>query len=563
MKLMSIKKDAQEIAASICEIAGVDVVIVDDEMERVADTFRYPYKRIDIHTRSIVGSIVSSGQPQVVENKNYFQNCVECASRDQCQMQGLIGVPILLRGTVVGAIGVVLERNNAKRLLENVSLILTFLDQMANLLASKLGSRPDFSDLQSMSSQWEDMLDTMDSGVVLVDEKNAVVVHNKRFSRYFQIPEGQCHGRPLTELVEHPLVAEALRKRVDVNDQSIVIPLAQTTFHGAFHVKQMWQDGLHRGAVFIFRDTDGLSSEGILLYSSHESETIRQICGETPLGDQLQHRLHDPVRRDEPLFFCGASEEYLLRLALAFHNSAGRTGRFVLINGRSLHDARIVKNPFLTGDDITGTLMLAHQGTLCVSDVFELPVYIQHWFLSCLRADSPLFQGTFQAQFIFLHSRPAQSGELLFRDPELMNLLESHRLDVPDPLETGRRLQALLDRNLAHYSACYGKQGMTVEPAAWELLLSFPWQQDLLTPYKVMEYLVRSCDGVITREAVAALQSRLGSSPSKSARDYEQQEIQRLLDAGIPCDQIANLMHISRATLYRRIKKYDLKPERK
>lgn len=563
MKLMSIQKDAQEIAASICEIVGVDVVIVDSEMERVADTFRYPYSRIDIHTRSIVGSIVSSGQPQVVENKNYFQSCVECGSRELCQMQGLIGVPILLRGTTIGAMGVVLERHNAKRLLENVSLVLTFLSQMADLLSSKLSSRLDSSSLQRISSQWEDMLDTVDSGVVLVDEKNTIVVHNKRFSRDFQIPEGGCgQGKLLTELVDHPMVAEALRKRVDVSDQSIIVPLAHATFYGSFHVTQMWQDGLYRGAVFTFRDSNGLPSDDILLYTGRDAkETIRELCGESPIGDRLQRRLHDLEEREKPLLLCGASEEYLLRLAVAIHNSAGRTGRFVLINGRGLYDARLAKNPFLAEDDITGNLLMAHQGTLCIGDVFELPIYIQRWLLNCLRGsvsrDSGL-QRTFQTQFICLSSHPIRDEDLLFQDPELVELLNACRLDVPDPLGSKDRLQGILDRSLTHYSACYGKQGMVVERAAWELLLTFPWEKGPHEPYRVMEYLVRTCESVITEEAVSNLREWLGS-PARSVKDYERQEIQRLLDAGVSCDQIANLLHISRATLYRRIKKYKLK----
>lgn len=554
MKLMSIQKEAQEIAASICEIVGVDVVIVDDEMERVADTFRYPYNRIDIHTRSIVGSIVSSGRPQVVENKNYFQSCVECASRDRCQMQGLIGVPILLRGTTIGAMGMVLERNNAKRLLENVSLVLTFLSQMADLLSSKLSSRVDYSSLQRISSQWRDVLDTVDSGVVLVDEKNTVVVHNKRFSRYFQIPEQGCHGRLLAQLVDHPAVAEAIRRRSDVNhDQPIIVPLAQGAFYGSFHAKPMWQDGQYCGALFTFRDAGGLSSDGLLLYNGHGSR--ERLCGASAEGKLLQRRLHDPEKRDQPLLLQGVSEEYLLRLAISFHNSAGRTGRFMLINGRSFYDA-MLEDPAAPGG-ISASILQAHQGTLCVSDVFALPVYVQRWLLGLLLGEEVIQEG-FQTQFIFLAPQSPHTEEPLFRDPELARFLQPHRIDVPDPLGSTQRLQSLLDRSLAHYSACYGKSGLVVEPAAWELLLDFPRDQGIQRLYKAAEYLVRTCDGVITERAVSDLQRRL-DAPAQSAKDFELQEIQRLLDAGVSCEQIANTLHISRATLYRRIKKHQLK----
>ena len=40
MDLTSIKQTAQEIAVSISKVVGVDVLIVDENLERIADTFR-------------------------------------------------------------------------------------------------------------------------------------------------------------------------------------------------------------------------------------------------------------------------------------------------------------------------------------------------------------------------------------------------------------------------------------------------------------------------------------------------------------------------------------------
>lgn len=563
MKLISIRKDAQEIAAFISEIVGVNVIIVDDEMIRITDTFRYPYNQIDIRARSIIGNIIASGLPQVVEDKDYFDSCVKCTDRDYCKMQGLIGVPIRYQDVTIGAIGLVLEKCNIKRLLENINLVLTFLEQIAGLLSSKLSSQVDRANLQRMSSQWTGMLDMMESGVALVDERGSIVVCNERFNYYFRVGKDCfCHGRFLSELVDHSLVVKSLREKVDVDAQSIVVPLPQTVFCGDFHIKHMWQGNVYCGAVFIFRSSCDLPSNNLLLYNGYGSETINRICGGSAVGRKLQSILSDPDQKNQPIFLCGVSEEHLLRLAVAFHNSAKRPGRFVLVNGRGLYETDR-KKTFPIFEDAFSPFLEARQGTLCITEVFSLPVYIQHWLLGYLSPDkkSPS-QGMLQTHFIFLSDQLIQSTDLLFRDPDLVDILQHYRVDVPNHMRTPQQLQALLRRSLDHFSSCYGKSDISVAPEAWELLQTFPLENDEQSLHKVVEYLVRNCGGVITREAVAKLREQL-MSPVRDVKAYERQEIERLLNTGISYDRIADILHISRATLYRRIKKYQLKTERK
>lgn len=556
MKLMSIQKDAQEIAGSICEMVGVDVVIVDNEMRRVADTFRYPHRHIGIRTQSIIGNVINSGWDQVVENKDYFRECVECKDRAECAMQGLVGVPIRFQDTTAGAIGIVLDQGNSKRLMENVNLILTFLHQMADLLASKLIRQADQDSLQHISAQWNCLMDTVGSGVVLVDEQGRIVTCNEQFHRWFRLDGDDARQPLLSDCLRHPLVQEAMHQKTDVNGRVAVIPLPSGTFRGHLHIRQMWKDGAYCGAVLSCQDVDGLSQNDLLLYNPHSSaETVRRLCGESEAGKRLRELLRDPVRSWEPLLLRGTNRELLLRLAAAFHNSAERTGRFVLIEGRGLYDIPEDRGLFpCQGSD---AILLAHRGTICIRDVFELPLCMQQELLEHLRSRTGL---NLHTQLILLDQAGSKRNAPIFHDPELEEFLAPRLIELPPPPQTGRRRQAILERSLKRCKARWHKPGLTVEPEAWEALMDLPWKPESYTSDQVMEYLVRTCGESITRSAVLELREQLEPTV-QNARDFEKQKILRLINEGLSYTQIAEALQISRSTLYRRLQNYQIRKD--
>lgn len=96
----------------------------------------------------------------------------------------------------------------------------------------------------------------------------------------------------------------------------------------------------------------------------------------------------------------------------------------------------------------------------------------------------------------------------------------------------------MLECYLTHYSNCYGKPDVSIEPSARKLLLTLPWDVATLAPHKVMECLVRTCDTTITEQAIRNVLSQV-EPLSVGVQDYERKEIQRLLADGVTVDQIS------------------------
>lgn len=556
MNLMTVKKDAQEIATSISEIMGVDVVIVDSDLQRIADTFHYPYRSIDIQTTSIIGRILKTGRPLVVDNKDFFQSCADCKDRVWCRMQGLMGVPILFQGKTMGAIGLVVEENNVRHLVENTNLVLTFLQQMADLLSGKLAEAENYNSIQQMSSRWEYMLNTVDAGVVLLDGSNSIIVHNEHFCRIFGI-EGECYNHQLTEYISHPVITDILRKRLDVAGQALVVPLENSVFYGRVQVKQMWQNGICRGAVFSFQDWYHAFPEEVSFVGNRcGRQSLKELCTESGLFAKLsQAARNEPA----PILLCGSRESlrYLHSLAAAIHVHSGREGKCNYVSSEDWID--FVPLTFDLSDvaKVPPAVLISHQGTLCISQVFDLPVSQQRSLLDYVRKCRSREKLGFCTRLIFLAAGDLPDAESRFICRELLEELLPYKIQVPNPLHCSKHLRRQLERYFADYAECYHTGQLEVEMEVWDILLGFPWKQSNYPLYKIVECLVRDSGGKVRAEQARQLLEELNVLP-RSVEGFEQEQIRRLLNEGASVEQIANILKISRSTLYRRIKKYKL-----
>ena len=117
-----------------------------------------------------------------------------------------------------------------------------------------------------------------------------------------------------------------------------------------------------------------------------------------------------------------------------------------------------------------------------------------------------------------------------------------------------------LEDCLTFFAARFGcARPHLTEDAKALLADSYPWTHSVRQIRQVMEYLTHTMPGQeITAQAVCAVLGASVGAPRRSIQEIEQQEIQRLLQQGNTPDEIANILQISRSTLYRRLKKYHL-----
>lgn len=558
---MSIQSSAQQISVAINEVLSVDVVVVDDRLRRVADTFHYPDTALPIRSSSIIGRIIETGQPVMVDNKYYFQSCVDCKDRASCTMTGFMGVPIRHQGQVAGAIGLVIAEKNVRHMVENGNLIMGFLHQMADFLADKLSAQANFESMETLALERDSMLEALDTGVVLVDENGAIISYNQRFASFFGA-EGIARGQKLTDHISHPLILEALSARTAKPSQTVIIPLRNEVFYGKLSCRPMWRGETFCGTALallsLHRDDDQMPPD----QKVSARDTVLRLCG-TRGTRRAMELLQQYTCTREPLLIKCSTRAWTVELANAIHRESGRSGKFLLLNTFGHTDREAEQKLF--GQAVSGispyvpnAMLLAHQGTLCICNVFLMPVFLQIRIRNYLKGIVSPDGFHPDVRLLFAFSPTMESPHMHYVDQELYDMLHAREVCLPGPTENPRRLRFYLNDCAAFFSRRYHRDTVKFLPEAAAMLAdSYPWTTSSRQVRQAVEYLVRTAaDNVITVEQVRNLLADIGAKHRRSIHEMEQEEIQRLLQQGNTPDEICAILKISRATLYRRIKQY-------
>ena len=154
--------------------------------EKLDENSRLVNKIILKEGEGIVGAVAKSGKAEIVKDttldKRYVRDIADCRSE--------ITVPIILGKKVIG----VIDSENEKEGFFNPKQ-LHMLTSIAGIVALQLKSAIDLRERKKVEEQLiesENRLSTLilnlDSGVLLEDEHRKIVITNKKFCEFFQIP---------------------------------------------------------------------------------------------------------------------------------------------------------------------------------------------------------------------------------------------------------------------------------------------------------------------------------------------------------------------------------------
>ena len=91
--LLPYKEEIGTLAQSLKGVLGADVIVVDKYLNRIVNTFHYRYNSADIRINSVVGNIVTTQKLQMIYDRKYFTDCVNCPDYTTCELGGVFGTP--------------------------------------------------------------------------------------------------------------------------------------------------------------------------------------------------------------------------------------------------------------------------------------------------------------------------------------------------------------------------------------------------------------------------------------------------------------------------------------
>lgn len=332
--------------------------------------------------------------------------------------------------------------------------------------------------------------------------------------------------------------------------------------------------------------------------------SIGDIIGRSPTMERLFAMLPGIAQTDSSVLITGETGTGKDLLAEVIHKMSNRSkGPFVKVNCGALPETLLeselfghVKGAF-TGatHNKPGRFRLAHNGTLFLTEIGDLPLPLQVKLLTFLddHVIYPLGSGSgirVNVRIIAATHRDlaAMVREGKFRE-DLLFRLNVVRIHVPPLREREGDIQLLMDHFLRAFSSRFGKKISRFSPEARKVLLDYSYPGNVRELKNIIEYAVNICNGnaigldhiptyvveaVRAGEKKAALDSggsyeilykeNSSAEEERKVSNVRWEEMERrmileaLLKSGGRKSKAAKMLGWGRATLWRKMKQYGI-----
>ncbi|MEH6577269.1 MAG: sigma 54-interacting transcriptional regulator [Amphritea sp.] len=454
------------------------------------------------------------------------------------------------------------------------------------------------------------LLSSLCQGSIAIDQACRVVWMSDQYRQFLQLPEAQqVKGLPVEEVLPSTQLPR-------------VVQTGQPNFLDLMQINDQWcavtrlplknPDGSVFGAIgFIFYDDlDNLQplfdkfarlrkqlvSQNLIRASKY---ALDDLIGNTPPVLQLKRQAIRAAQLDTTILLLGETGTGKELLAQGIHNaSPRRLGPFVGINMAALPESLVESELFgaapgaFTGasrQGRQGKILLATGGTLFLDEIGDIPLSIQAKLLRVLQEREVEALGSNRLEKVDVRIIAATSKDLkalveqdLFR-ADLYYRLNVLPINLPALRQRQDDIPALSQHLLANIQQDSNLPALTLSTAAINWLRSYPWPGNVRELHNRLE---RACvmseseqiqphdlgageelptpPNINTQDAANSL------APSDSTVEHHQTlgasrasaEKQALQAALQHCrfnkSKTAQYLSISRATLYARLKKYNL-----
>lgn len=558
-----------QVAEAIRAALGVHVTIVDHTFEKIITTRDESLGRIDEGSANALS--LKTGELLFIDQPRNHVACAACGNKNSCKEFAEICAPIVSKDGILGVIGLVAyDESQRDYLIAHSEGVKKFVGEMAKLIASKYRETLDHHALEVASRELDLLVSHMEQGVVYTDCKGVI----KRLNDYVENAFGFTVGSTV------PADFLAAAENSDLSHQSFVISEPNMT-RGIFDRHTIKNATGECGYVFFIEtlkssisryhalesqpmlthfDTIEGSSKAIrsainiAMRAAMSSSTVL-IQGESGTGKELFARaIHNHSARADCAFVainCGAIPENLLESELFGYESGAFTG------------ANTKGKP--------GKFELADGGTLFLDEIGDMPLNLQVKLLRVLQERAVERLGSSEPTPIDVRIICATHRDLElmvkegeFREdlyyriqvlPVMIPPLRERTEDIPD------LVKQLVKRKKDRLSI---GRNITVSDEVMKMFMTHRWTGNIRELENVIEYSLNiDTDGIVTSEDLPNRFYGQGSR-RKSDRGFMtlQQMEHDLIKSAIShygthkegIVQICNVLGISRATLYRKMK---------
>ncbi|CAM4076995.1 sigma 54-interacting transcriptional regulator [Serratia silvae] len=579
--LMQIQPTIQKFARMLSSVLQLEVEIVDNALYRVAGTGVFGKKighRLNENSQ-LLRHIIETKAEKVVTHSRFDPLCKDCSNKDKCEEKAFLGTPVIYHDQCVGVISLVaLTREQQERINANIQEFSDYVRHVSTIFVSRF--LQDQAAGENIQKIFLTMIENMDQGVLVVGNDQKVKFANRMALKIMGAnPESligkMLYFQPLT--FKSNLKHGHMQHIISFDDRKELII-------GQLHaVQDQW--------LFLMAFHQSHSSANFS--SVQEGPQIEAMIGECRPMRQLKKLISRVAPSPSSVMLFGESGTGKEVVARAIHKLSERQAKpFIAINCAAIPDQLLeselfgyVKGAFTgaSANGKTGLIQAANNGTLFLDEIGDMPLTLQAKLLRAIesREIQPVGASHPVPVNIRIISATNQNLEQCIAEGKFREDL-FYRLNViPLRLPPLRERQEDIEMLIHYFLHLHTRRLDLVYPGVAieviDFLRRYRWPGNIRELSNLMEYLVNVVpsgeiiDMSLLPPNLVSSNEVIGLSPSRTTATAEYQEesvtaleemerqmIHGALSRYSNKKQAADELGIGIATLYRKIKKYEL-----
>ncbi|EAB5458109.1 sigma-54-dependent transcriptional regulator [Escherichia coli] len=580
--LMQIQPTIQRFARMLASVLQLEVEIVDENLCRVAGTGAYGKflgRQLSGNSR-LLRHVLETKTEKVVTQSRFDPLCEGCDSKENCREKAFLGTPVILQDRCVGVISLIaVTHEQQEHISDNLREFSDYVRHISTIFVSKL--LEDQGPGDNISKIFATMIDNMDQGVLVVDADNRVQFVNQTALKTLGVVQNNIIGKPVRF---RPLTFES------------------NFTHGHMQHIVSWDDK----SELIIGQLHNIQGRQLFLMAFHQSHTsfsvanapdephIEQLVGECRVMRQLKRLISRIAPSPSSVMVVGESGTGKEVVARAIHKLSGRRNKpFIAINCAAIPEQLLeselfgyVKGAFTgaSANGKTGLIQAANMGTLFLDEIGDMPLMLQAKLLRAIEAREILPIGASSPIQVDIRIISATNQNLAqfiaegkFRE-DLFYRLNVIPITLPPLRERQEDIELLVHYFLHLHTRRLGSVYPGIAPDVVEILRKHRWPGNLRELSNLMEYLVNVVpsgevidstllppnllnNGTTEQSDVTEVSEAhlsLDDAGGTALEEMEKQMIREALSRHNSKKEVADELGIGIATLYRKIKKYEL-----
>ena len=592
--LSGIKESVQQVAEAISIAVGLEVEIVDNRLRIIGGTGYY-HGRIgkkeedgNLEGNYLYARVLRTGKTQYVEDAQNFKGYDQpVVGNTRLGELAEICTPIVLKGEIIGIIGLVAFTEDQKHIIKDKRESMTvFVEKMADLLSAKADQQETLENVEVSRDEMSIVLETAHEGIFALDQKGYVKHCNHRAAELFGTNKGDLIGKHISKIMPGSPAIKVLDTGRGYTENEEIFKVDGRQHHFIVTVQPFLSGEEIDGIVISFRDIEEAQKLVYNFNTRKIKNTVDDIIGTSEKIMIAKKQALITARSNSTVLITGESGTGKEMFAKAIHYASPREDKpFITVNCGAIPENLLESELFgyekgaFTGASEKGKegkFELADGGTIFLDEIGDMPLHLQVKILHVLQNMRFDRVGGSKSIIVDVRVIAATNKDLeklieegSFRE-DLYYRLSVIPLSIPPLRERKDDIKQLMYHFLKKYNSFMNKKIERFSPEVEEIYTNHDWPGNVRELENAVEYGANMAFGnvigidevparILKKEEETVKFRNLDRPLAEQVKLFEKEVIMKKLRQynGVK-ETVARDLGLSRATLYRKLAELDI-----